>query len=166
LGVGRSSGACRPARTLLAVMAAPMAVRLGTEIRHTFALLASELLVPIWEAICWVWAYAARSAGTEVGAARFTRFTGGDRTWELGITFFDTVDAYRRGYSEELLGRSLKTVPRDKVYVATKVGPWRGRQPNQGSQNLLRDSHRNKFRITLTYCVVVGARRSMVCGRM
>lgn len=37
---------------------------------------------------------------------------------------------YGRGHSEELLARFLKTVPRDKVYVATKVGLWRGRQPN------------------------------------
>ncbi len=52
------------------------------------------------------------------------------RAWELGVTFFDTADVYGRGHSEELLGRFLKTVPRDKVSVATKVGLWRGRQPN------------------------------------
>ena len=52
------------------------------------------------------------------------------RAWELGVNFFDTADVYGRGHSEELLGRFLKTVPRDKVYVATKVGLWRGRQPN------------------------------------
>lgn len=53
-----------------------------------------------------------------------------ERAWELGVNFFDTADVYGRGHSEELLGRFLKTVPRGKVYIATKVGLWRARQPN------------------------------------
>ncbi len=52
------------------------------------------------------------------------------RAWELGINFFDTADVYGRGHSEEILARFLQEVPRDQVYVATKVGLWRGRQPN------------------------------------
>ncbi|HBY98836.1 MAG TPA: aldo/keto reductase [Chloroflexi bacterium] len=52
------------------------------------------------------------------------------RAWELGVNFFDTADVYGHGHSEELLGRFLKTVPRDQVLVATKVGLWRGNRPN------------------------------------
>lgn len=52
------------------------------------------------------------------------------RAWDLGVNFFDTADVYGRGHSEELVGRFLKTVPRDQVVVATKVGRWRGDRPN------------------------------------
>jgi aryl-alcohol dehydrogenase-like predicted oxidoreductase len=44
------------------------------------------------------------------------------RAYELGVNFFDTADIYGRGHSEELLGAWLKTIPRDKVYIATKAG--------------------------------------------
>lgn len=42
---------------------------------------------------------------------------------ENGINFFDTADAYGRGESEEILGRSLKRlgVNRDEVVIATKL---------------------------------------------
>jgi aryl-alcohol dehydrogenase-like predicted oxidoreductase len=46
------------------------------------------------------------------------------RAYELGVNFFDTADVYGRGHSEEVLGAWLKTVPRDKVYIATKAGLW------------------------------------------
>jgi len=38
-----------------------------------------------------------------------------------GGNFIDTADVYASGKSEEILGRWLKTQPRDKVIVATKV---------------------------------------------
>jgi myo-inositol catabolism protein IolS len=47
------------------------------------------------------------------------------KAWELGVNFYDTADVYGRGRSEGLLARFLKNVPRDKIYVATKVGLWR-----------------------------------------
>ena len=47
------------------------------------------------------------------------------KAWELGVNFYDTADVYGRGRSEGLLARFLKTVPRDKIYIATKVGLWR-----------------------------------------
>lgn len=48
------------------------------------------------------------------------------RARELGVNFFDTADQYGFGHSEELLGRFLATVPRDQVYVGSKVGLFRG----------------------------------------
>ncbi len=45
-----------------------------------------------------------------------------ERAYELGVNFYDTADIYGRGHSEELLGVWLKSVPRDKVYIATKTG--------------------------------------------
>jgi aryl-alcohol dehydrogenase-like predicted oxidoreductase len=43
------------------------------------------------------------------------------RALELGITFFDTGDAYGRGANEELVGRVLST-HRDEIQLATKFG--------------------------------------------
>jgi aryl-alcohol dehydrogenase-like predicted oxidoreductase len=42
--------------------------------------------------------------------------------YDKGITFFDNGDAYGNGRAEELLGRFLKTVPRDSVQVGSKFG--------------------------------------------
>lgn len=41
---------------------------------------------------------------------------------DLGITFFDTAEAYGDGYSEELLGQAVAG-QRDKVVIASKVSP-------------------------------------------
>jgi aryl-alcohol dehydrogenase-like predicted oxidoreductase len=53
---------------------------------------------------------------------------------EAGINFFDTADAYGRGESEEILGRSLKAlgVRRDETVIATKVFGAMGNGPNMG----------------------------------
>lgn len=48
------------------------------------------------------------------------------RAWQLGVNFFDTADQYGFGHSEEILGTFLATVPRNQVYVASKVGLFRG----------------------------------------
>jgi myo-inositol catabolism protein IolS len=73
--------------------------------------------------------------------------------WELGVIFLDTADVYGRGHSEELLGRFLKTVRRDKVYVATKVGLWRGRQPNpyKDPQMIIEDCEASLKRLGTDY---------------
>src|SRR5438132_2823639 len=47
------------------------------------------------------------------------------RALELGITFFDTADAYGPYTNEELLGRALKG-HREQVIIATKFGILRG----------------------------------------
>lgn len=43
------------------------------------------------------------------------------RALELGINSFDTAAMYTTGVSEEFLGRSLQNVPREKIFVTTKV---------------------------------------------
>jgi len=43
------------------------------------------------------------------------------RALDLGVTFFDTADAYGTGHSEEVLGRAVAGV-RDRVVIATKFG--------------------------------------------
>ncbi len=45
------------------------------------------------------------------------------RAVDLGINFFDTAEAYNKGTSESSLGLALKGIPRDKVFVGTKISP-------------------------------------------
>jgi aryl-alcohol dehydrogenase-like predicted oxidoreductase len=51
---------------------------------------------------------------------------------EAGVNIFDTADAYGRGESEEILGRSLKAlgVRREEIVIATKVFSPMGNRPN------------------------------------
>ena len=71
---------------------------------------------------------------SEVGFGNWTCTTGwwGDYTedealalhraaFDAGITFFDTSNAYREGYGEQVLGKALADV-RDQVVIATKFG--------------------------------------------
>ncbi|MBV8392241.1 MAG: aldo/keto reductase [Alphaproteobacteria bacterium] len=45
------------------------------------------------------------------------------RALDVGITFFDTADAYNTGRSEEIMGATLmKTVKREEIVLSTKVG--------------------------------------------
>lgn len=41
---------------------------------------------------------------------------------ELGCTFWDTASVYGCGKNEELLGRFLKEVDRNKLFIASKCG--------------------------------------------
>jgi aryl-alcohol dehydrogenase-like predicted oxidoreductase len=43
------------------------------------------------------------------------------KAYDLGITFFDTAEAYTQGANEALLGKAVKSF-RDKVVIATKFG--------------------------------------------
>jgi len=45
-----------------------------------------------------------------------------ERALELGITFFDTGDVYGTGANEEIVGKALAGVPRDRVQISTKFG--------------------------------------------
>src|SRR6266571_3258849 len=42
------------------------------------------------------------------------------RSQELGVNFWDTAELYGPFKNEDLLGRALKGVPREKVVIATK----------------------------------------------
>ena len=45
------------------------------------------------------------------------------RAFELGITYFDTAEAYNEGRSESSLGRAIREIPRDKIVIGTKISP-------------------------------------------
>ncbi|MGN0332071.1 MAG: aldo/keto reductase [Enterocloster sp.] len=44
------------------------------------------------------------------------------RAVELGINWIDTARVYGFGHSEEVVGKALKELPRDKVIISTKCG--------------------------------------------
>jgi aryl-alcohol dehydrogenase-like predicted oxidoreductase len=43
------------------------------------------------------------------------------RSFEVGVNFYDTADAYGDGYGETVMGEALKELPREQLVVATKV---------------------------------------------
>jgi aryl-alcohol dehydrogenase-like predicted oxidoreductase len=58
-----------------------------------------------------------------------------DRAWDAGINFIDTADVYsawapgnRGGVAEQIIGKWLRTKPRDQIVIATKAGSrmWDG----------------------------------------
>ncbi len=53
------------------------------------------------------------------------------RALDVGITFFDTADAYNAGRSEEIMGATLlKMVKREEIVLSTKVGIRMSPVPN------------------------------------
>jgi len=55
------------------------------------------------------------------------------KAYELGITFFDTAEAYTQGANEALLGKALKPY-RDNVIIATKFG-FKNGNSSQGTDS-------------------------------
>lgn len=47
-------------------------------------------------------------------------------TWEAGMVHWDTADVYGQGRSERVIGSIWDTVPREEIFLATKVGWARG----------------------------------------
>ena len=44
------------------------------------------------------------------------------KAWESGINHWDTADVYGEGRSEMIIGEAWGTIPRDEIFLATKVG--------------------------------------------
>ncbi|QDU70718.1 aldo/keto reductase [Mucisphaera calidilacus] len=45
-----------------------------------------------------------------------------NRAVDLGVTFFDTAPAYGNGRAEQLLGRTIREIGREKLTISTKFG--------------------------------------------
>lgn len=67
---------------------------------------------------------------------------------DAGINCIDTAAVYAQGYSEELVGRAIKDIPRDQVIVATKCGR-RWDDPEQRGSNALETLDRTGSPITI-----------------
>jgi len=71
------------------------------------------------------------------------------KAFDLGVNFFDTAPVYGFGHSEELLGKTLKSV-RDKVILATKCGlVWDKEQLGAITKNASRTSILNEVEQSL-----------------
>jgi myo-inositol catabolism protein IolS len=102
------------------------------------------------------------SAGPAVSVIGFGAWAAGGRNWgevnddetvaairrsvELGSTFIDTAEVYGGGHSEEIVGEAVKDIPRDEVFIATKVSgsdlsPSAIRRAIDGSLRRLRLDH-------------------------
>ena len=57
--------------------------------------------------------------GGSVDEDRATRII--HRAFELGVNLFDTADVYVRGAAESVLGKAIRSLPREQIVVATKV---------------------------------------------
>ena len=44
------------------------------------------------------------------------------QAWESGINHWDTADVYGNGRSEKFIGETWSTIPRNDIFLATKVG--------------------------------------------
>ena len=72
---------------------------------------------------------------------------------DAGGNFIDTADVYGMGISEKLIGRFLKTITADKVFVASKLGR-RNDSGNGWPQNFTYDNMRRHVEETLEHLQV------------
>lgn len=66
---------------------------------------------------------------------------------DAGVTFLDTADVYGAGRSEELVGRFLKGVPRERFFVASKFGRFpRPGMPGNFDPKVIREHTENSLK--------------------
>jgi len=72
---------------------------------------------------------------------------------EQGITHWDTADVYGDGRSEALLGSMWGDVPRDEVFLATKVGWYQGEHPRYYDPQLIRERFERSLKLLKTEAI-------------
>ena len=72
------------------------------------------------------------------------------RGWELGLTHWDTADVYGDGHAEELIGSLWDRVPRDDVFLASKVGWDRGGYDHYYHPRLIEKNFERSLRLLAT----------------
>jgi voltage-dependent potassium channel beta subunit len=76
------------------------------------------------------------------------------RAYELGINFFDTANAYRRGEAERVMGDVLADFPRTDLVIATKVFFPMGEGPNDhglSRKHIMEQCHASLRRLKADY---------------
>ncbi len=72
----------------------------------------SAITFGAWAIGGWMWGGSERTEAVEAIRA----------SYEQGVTSIDTAPVYGQGLSEEIVGESIKDIPRDKVQILTKYG--------------------------------------------
>lgn len=72
----------------------------------------SEVTFGAWAAGGWMWG--GNESNDAVAAIR--------ASYDLGVNAIDTAPIYGQGASEEIVGKAIKDIPRDKIYILTKYG--------------------------------------------
>jgi aryl-alcohol dehydrogenase-like predicted oxidoreductase len=75
------------------------------------------------------------------------------KCWEVGINHWDTADVYGDGRSEEIIGAIWDTVPRDEIFLATKVGWDQGYQNHWYDVGTMRHNMERSLKNLQTECV-------------
>ncbi len=81
---------------------------------------------------------------------------------DVGITTFDTADAYARTRAEEVLGRALHGLPRESIEICTKVfWPTGAGQNNRGlsRKHIMESAHGSLRRLQTDYVDLYQAHR-------
>jgi aryl-alcohol dehydrogenase-like predicted oxidoreductase len=84
------------------------------------------------------------------------------RALDLGITTFDTADAYAGGAAESVLGRALKGVRRDSIEIFTKVYWPTGPNPNDrglSRKHIIESCHASLARLGTDHVDLLQAHR-------
>jgi diketogulonate reductase-like aldo/keto reductase len=82
----------------------------------------------------------------ESGSARREAQRAIERGIELGMTHLDTAEMYGAGAVEEFLGEAIRGIPRERLFIATKVLP-----SNASYQGTLAAAHRSLERLRCEY---------------
>jgi aryl-alcohol dehydrogenase-like predicted oxidoreductase len=61
------------------------------------------------------------------------------QAWKSGINHWDTADVYGNGRSEKIIGEMWGTVPREEIFLATKVGWDKGGHDHYYNENMIRE---------------------------
>jgi len=75
------------------------------------------------------------------------------RAWELGINHWDTADVYGNGRSEQVIGSMWKSIPRNNIFLATKVGWDRGYKKRWYDIDVMRQNMERSLKNLKTDCV-------------
>jgi len=75
------------------------------------------------------------------------------KAWELGINHWDTADVYGNGRSESVIGTMWDTIPRDDIFLATKVGWDQGPYKHWYHPDHIRNNMEQSLKNLKTDCV-------------
>ena len=72
----------------------------------------SEITFGAWAAGGWMWG--GNESNDAIAAIK--------ASYDLGVNAIDTAPIYGQGASEEIVGKAIKDIPRDKIHILTKYG--------------------------------------------